>query len=649
MSGNFPMNCPLCSRIISRSEVARSCIICHKWSHTDCDSDGIGVGAVDGEYTCAACRDSPLVADAMMTSAGGYSSTTSPSSANYEDTARSVALENIFSAQSPAAQNSPVKNTSHIDSTFNDIFPLSQTTVSANHDGMSAGSSPATVNATLATTCSDRISPSFYAETAHSSDVDDFRSPLRREKSESSLNRSGRSGGTKKPGSGRGWNLKSRGNALHTSHSEEVVTTRRKYGSGRSSKIGKGARLRRHKGGKTSSMLAVVSAASMAREAEVEDSESEDSRHRNEENEYIRTAVVTAANDQFFCQMPVCLVCGSIGKDIEGTMVTCASCAQSYHSYCVGLHEKINATIIKRGWRCLDCTVCEGCGEGRDESNLLLCDECDVSYHTYCLNPPLEQIPSGPWRCKWCATCRRCCQQVSSVADLQRMEGLCETCFSLRKCPKCSTFYEIGDQIIKCQHCVRWIHGRCEELYGEEMLEAAAENGFRCSMCRPSGNIPMNDALNLLICDNVAMNKTALDVLQSRFGSTLFRMPSNNADSYPYSSSPHMGTIPYGIDDNCEGDEIEVISTSGIRGGRTLRGLSGGRRANKLGIGGFYVKVPRHRLLAGQADDDNNADEENGQNEKPKIKRPRKPRRSQLEDNYPPIIQVVPLSVNMTF
>lgn len=132
----------------------------------------------------------------------------------------------------------------------------------------------------------------------------------------------------------------------------------------------------------------------------------------------------------------------------------------------------------------MDCTVCEGCGDGHDESNLILCDECDISYHIYCLEPPLERIPHGPWRCKWyiyqilswvfrkfsivtwfadkisyqqqlfrCSACRRCGNQISNIADNQRF---CETCFTLRRCPKCLRFYEIGDNIIKCQHCARY-------------------------------------------------------------------------------------------------------------------------------------------------------------------------------------------------
>ena len=57
--------------------------------------------------------------------------------------------------------------------------------------------------------------------------------------------------------------------------------------------------------------------------------------------------------------------------------------------------------LFDKGWRCLDCTVCECCGKSTDEGKLLLCDDCDISYHTYCLQPPLDQVPKGNWKCQW--------------------------------------------------------------------------------------------------------------------------------------------------------------------------------------------------------------------------------------------------------
>ncbi|EFX69009.1 hypothetical protein DAPPUDRAFT_301194 [Daphnia pulex] len=46
--------------------------------------------------------------------------------------------------------------------------------------------------------------------------------------------------------------------------------------------------------------------------------------------------------------------------------------------------------------------VCHNCGRGDAEEAMLLCDGCDDSYHTFCLNPPLNEIPKGDWRCPCC-------------------------------------------------------------------------------------------------------------------------------------------------------------------------------------------------------------------------------------------------------
>lgn len=92
------------------------------------------------------------------------------------------------------------------------------------------------------------------------------------------------------------------------------------------------------------------SSSSLSIRREGEDRESmesfESSKQRQlEENDYIRTAIVTNANDPFMNGISLCLICGSVGKDVEGTMLTCTSCAQSYHTYCVNMHNKVRIMI----------------------------------------------------------------------------------------------------------------------------------------------------------------------------------------------------------------------------------------------------------------------------------------------------------------
>ena len=46
--------------------------------------------------------------------------------------------------------------------------------------------------------------------------------------------------------------------------------------------------------------------------------------------------------------------------------------------------------------------VCNDCGRGDGEDEMLLCDGCDASHHTFCLSPPVEEIPKGDWLCPEC-------------------------------------------------------------------------------------------------------------------------------------------------------------------------------------------------------------------------------------------------------
>jgi histone-lysine N-methyltransferase MLL3 len=113
-------------------------------------------------------------------------------------------------------------------------------------------------------------------------------------------------------------------------------------------------------------------------------------------------AVICARTDRFTLSQDLCVSCGSLGSNDEGRLIVCSQCGQCYHPYCANV--KLSKIILEKGWRCLDCTVCEGCGRPHDEARLILCDECDISYHIYCLDPPLEAVPRGTWKCKWLVT-----------------------------------------------------------------------------------------------------------------------------------------------------------------------------------------------------------------------------------------------------
>ncbi|KAM9319960.1 histone-lysine N-methyltransferase 2D [Gastrophryne carolinensis] len=216
------------------------------------------------------------------------------------------------------------------------------------------------------------------------------------------------------------------------------------------------------------------------------DIESSPSKEEEEEDDDTmqNTVVLFSNTDKFVLMQDMCVVCGSFGRGSEGHLLACSQCSQCYHPYCV--NSKITKVMLLKGWRCVECIVCEVCGKATDPSRLLLCDDCDISYHTYCLDPPLHTVPKGGWKCKWCV----CCMQCGSIspgfhAEWQNNYTHCAPCSSLVSCPVCYLNYMEGDLLIQCQNCERWLHAVCENLFTEEEVEQAADQGFDCAACQP--------------------------------------------------------------------------------------------------------------------------------------------------------------------
>ena len=97
---------------------------------------------------------------------------------------------------------------------------------------------------------------------------------------------------------------------------------------------------------------------------------------------------------------------------------------------------QVTKVVLQKGWRCLDCTVCEGCGKPHDEGRLILCDECDISYHIYCLEPALDHVPKGTWKCKWWVLKCRALNTFKLEGEVTTLSG--------------STQGEVEDNIEKC-------------------------------------------------------------------------------------------------------------------------------------------------------------------------------------------------------
>ncbi|XP_073175046.1 histone-lysine N-methyltransferase 2D isoform X3 [Lepidochelys kempii] len=227
----------------------------------------------------------------------------------------------------------------------------------------------------------------------------------------------------------------------------------------------------------TTSSIETLALADIDSSPSKEDDEEEDDTMQN-------TVVLFSNTDKFVLMQDMCVVCGSFGRGAEGHLLACSQCSQCYHPYCV--NSKITKVMLLKGWRCVECIVCEVCGKASDPSRLLLCDDCDISYHTYCLDPPLHTVPKGGWKCKWCVCCVQCgAGSPGFHCEWQNNSTHCAPCASLVTCPLCRAKYVEDDLLIQCRHCDRWIHAVCSNLFTEEEVEQAADEGFDCSSCQP--------------------------------------------------------------------------------------------------------------------------------------------------------------------
>ncbi|KAM4704791.1 histone-lysine N-methyltransferase 2C [Rhinophrynus dorsalis] len=356
-----------------------------------------------------------------------------------------------------------------------------------------------------------------------------------------------------------------------------------------------------------------------------------------EETSMHNTVVLFSRSDKFTLHQDICVVCGSFGQGAEGRLLACSQCGQCYHPYCVSI--KITKVILRKGWRCLECTVCEACGKATDPGRLLLCDDCDISYHTYCLDPPLQTVPKGGWKCKWCVSCTNCKAITPGLrCEWQNNYTQCAPCASLSTCPVCCQNYIEEELILQCRQCDRWSHAVCQNLHTEAEVESAADGGFDCAACKPfaipapedceplidAQIVPKTrepDPLKTFTQDGVCLTESGLSQLQSltitvprrKRPKPKLKLKIINQNSVAVLQTPPDPQSEHSrdgeMDDSREGDlmDCDVKSDSSperepvdedSKGTEVIDGLKKRKRKPyRPGIGGFMV---RQRSRTGQ-------------------------------------------------
>ncbi|XP_062135907.1 histone-lysine N-methyltransferase 2C [Drosophila sulfurigaster albostrigata] len=256
---------------------------------------------------------------------------------------------------------------------------------------------------------------------------------------------------------------------------------------------GKGGKFVLHRVGSMSQMGKKRSSRGKGRQLVLQSGSSERYISRNLDTDFSsdKKMLLCSARDKYSLTQDICVMCGSVGSESDAVLITCAQCSQCYHPYCAGV--KPSRGILQKGWRCLDCTVCEGCGKKNDEARLLLCDECDISYHIYCVNPPLDAVPHGNWKCSFCTLCQKCGRNPTEKVDhndAQQQSPECAPCASQNNCTVCTKAYVDGETIIQCEQCSHWSHYLCDSINTQHKIEHYENNIYKCFKCRASVTQP---------------------------------------------------------------------------------------------------------------------------------------------------------------
>jgi [histone H3]-lysine4 N-trimethyltransferase MLL3 len=55
--------------------------------------------------------------------------------------------------------------------------------------------------------------------------------------------------------------------------------------------------------------------------------------------------ICLANTDEFVLKQDICVMCGSLGNDLEGRLICCAQCGQCYHPQCVNVKVGLEQTL----------------------------------------------------------------------------------------------------------------------------------------------------------------------------------------------------------------------------------------------------------------------------------------------------------------
>ena len=116
--------------------------------------------------------------------------------------------------------------------------------------------------------------------------------------------------------------------------------------------------------------------------------------------------------------------------------------------------------VVRTGWRCPDCKICQTCRQSGDDAEMIMCNVCDKGYHTFCLRNQL--IPKDGWSCSSClsltkknsstkSVCSLCQNEISSKQNIRQCH-ICQICVH-STCHSINDDYYDDDLAYICRSC----------------------------------------------------------------------------------------------------------------------------------------------------------------------------------------------------
>ena len=223
----------------------------------------------------------------------------------------------------------------------------------------------------------------------------------------------------------------------------------------------------------------------------------------------------------------MCMICGSTGD--QDQMLFCMDCGEAYHANCYNSRIIITETM-RYCWRCLNCAICECCGEriqltpsqptaagtsgdsttstvpgstttassslvatapsvpAAPINDYIVCDECGKYFHIKCLVP----VPKNPlkdmfycYTCYCCKKCKRLPPKYSYSFKRHYCSECAETELSFKICPICNKKWDPSDNnMYYCDKCEHWIHKECTGLTSNDFFKLDFYNqNYICRLC----------------------------------------------------------------------------------------------------------------------------------------------------------------------